>query len=858
MTLLPCLLSGMLGLLPTAPARPRDRIDFNRDIRPILSENCYTCHGPDASRRKAGLRLDRRADAFRQSEPGVAAVVPGDRAHSLLFERISAHGAGLMPPARTGKKLTPAQIELLGQWIDQGARWDPHWAYVPPRRPSLPPVADGSWARMPIDRFILARLEKEGLRPSPEADRATLIRRVSLDLTGLPPSPAEVDGFLADDSPSAYEKVVDRLLASPHFGERLAQPWLDLARYADTNGFRLDNHRDVWRWRDWVIEAFNRNMPFDQFTIEQLAGDLLPGATTAQKIATGFHRNTMVNFGNGSDPKEYHAKAVMDRVATTATVWLGTTMGCAQCHNHKYDPISQKDFYRLYAFFNNVPEKGLDGERRNPVPALLLPSPEQARRLAEVRAALQGVQAHLRAALEQVRLEAELFGLVPVLTEAQAAWEKREKQDGASKLPKAVLALVRTDPAERDAAQNEELTDYFLQRVHPTTSARFAELNAEHDRLKADEEKLLDVIPSTPVMEEMATPRITRVFQRGDYQAPGEVVTPGVPASLPPLPAGAPANRLGLARWLVDGGNPLTARVTVNRYWQMLFGTGLVKTGDDFGAQGEAPSHPELLDWLAVEFVARGWDVKAILRTLVTSATYRQSSRLSATLRARDPENRLLARGPRFRLDAEQIRDNALAISGLLVRQVGGPSVKPYQPSGLWEQVAVGGNYSSQSYMPDSGPALYRRGLYTYWKRSMPPPALVTFDAPARELCTAARPRTNTPLQALVLMNDPVFLEAARALAERTLREAAPDRAARLTYAFRLCTGRLPGSAELDVLTRTCDLQRAHYRRHRAAAAALVRVGETPLPRDLDVSELAAWTATASLLLNLDETITRE
>jgi mono/diheme cytochrome c family protein len=766
-----CIRLVVAGLLAVTPLRASAAVDYNRDVRPILSDHCYTCHGPDASRRKAGLRLDRRQDALLESEPGVAAVVPGSRSRSLLFQRIKAGGAEQMPPAGSGKQLTAAQVELLGRWIDEGARWDDHWAYVAPRRPPLPLVSDRTWQRNPIDHFVLARLETEGLRPSPEADRPTLIRRLSLDLTGLPPSPAEVDAFIADPTPDAYEKVVERLLASPHFGERLAQQWLDLARYADTNGFRLDNHRDMWRYRDWVIAAFNRNLPFDRFTVEELAGARLPGATVGQKISTGFHRNTMVNFGNGSDPKEYHAKAVMDRVATTATVWLGTTLSCAQCHDHKYDPFTQKDFYRLYAFFNNVPEKGLDGERRNPVPVLLLPSPEQARRLAEIRAARAG---------------------------------------------------------------------------------------KDSDRLRAEEEALLDAIPSTPVMEEMASPRVTRVFKRGDYLNEGEVVTAGVPASLPALPPGAPANRLGLARWLVDPANPLTARVTVNRWWAMLFGTGLVKTADDFGAQGEPPSHPELLDWLAVEFVAKGWDVKALLRQIVTSATYRQSSHVRAALLERDPENRLLARGARFRLDAETVRDNALAAGGLLARGVGGPSVRPYQPPGLWEQVAVGKGYSSQSYAQDRGPDLYRRGLYTYWKRSMPPPALTAFDAPTRELCTASRPRTNTPLQALVLMNDPTFVEAGRALAQRALREGGLDSQGKLRYLFRLGTSRYPTPAELHILSEVHGQQEANYRRRPRDAAALVRVGELPVPPDLDVRDLAAWTATASLVLNLDETITRE
>jgi hypothetical protein len=587
-----------------------------------------------------------------------------------------------------------------------------------------------------------------------------------------------VDTFLADRSPDAAEKLVERLLASPHYGERMAQQWLDLARCADTNGYRLDNHRDMWLYRDWVIAAFNANKPFDAFTIEQLAGDLLPGATVAQRVATGFHRNTMVNFGNGSDPREYLAKAVIDRVSTTASVWLGSTLACAQCHDHKYDPFTQRDFYRFYAFFNNVPEKGLDGDKGSPVPILRVPSPEQ---------------------------------------EAQ-------------------LAALRRDLAQLDA------------RSQPR----------EFARLKQTEADLLQSIPTAMVMEEMARPRMTRVLLRGDYLSEGEVVTPGVPASLPPLRPGAPANRLGLARWLIDPANPLTSRVAVNRAWQLFFGTGLVRTADDFGSQGEPPSHPELLDWLAAEFIASGWDVKALHRLIVTSATYRQSSRVSAEQRARDPHNRLLARGPRFRLDAEAVRDNALAISGLLHRTIGGPSVRPYQPAGLWEQVAVGGNYSSQTYAQSKGRDLYRRGLYTYWKRSLPHPSLVAFDAPSREACTVVRSRTNTPLQALVLLNDPTYLEAARALAQRTLCEGGAAPGDRLTYAFRLCTARRPTAQELAILTRILDQQLLTYRQDRASAEALSRVGESERAGGLDARELGAWTAVANVLLNLDETISKE
>jgi hypothetical protein len=753
-----------------------DRIDYNRDIRPILADKCYACHGPDSSHRESGLRLDRSESALKERSSGKAALVPGSRARSGLFRRITTRKPDdRMPPAESGKTLTAAEIELLGRWIDQGAPWTAHWAYVPPSRPALPKVRDRAWPRNPIDFFILAQLEKAGLTPCPEADRATLIRRLSFDLIGLPPTLPEVDAFLNDNEPDAYEKVVDRLLASPQYGERMAVHWLDLARYADTNGYRLDNHRDMWHYRDWVINAFNRNMPFDQFTIEQLAGDLLPGATQAQRIATGFQRNTMVNFGNGSDPKEYLAKAVTDRVSTTATVWLGTTLACAQCHDHKYDPFTSKDFYRFYAFFNNVPEKGLDGERRNPVPTLLMPSRAQDRRLKSLR---------------------------------------------------------------RQLAEDDE---------RPTE---------EYDRLKQAEQDLLDAIPSAMVMEEMAEPRVTHILKRGDYLSEGAVVLPGVPASLPPLHSDWPADRLGLARWLVDPTHPLTSRVTMNRFWQMIFGTGIVRTVDDFGSQGETPSHPELLDWLATKFIDRHWDVKAMQKLIVMSATYRQSSGGNESLWARDPSNRLLARGPRFRLDAEMIRDNALALSGLLECKVGGPSVRPYQPAGLWEQVSLGGNYSSQAYVQGHGADLCRRGLYVYWKRSLPYPALAIFDATNRELCTALRPRTNTPLQALVLMNDPTFVEAARALAQRIITDGGADNRKRLSYAFRLCTGRQATEQELTILARVYRQHLSRYRADQTAAEQLMHVGESPCPACC-VCELAAWTMIASMLLNLDETVTK-
>jgi hypothetical protein len=785
-----------LFLSAVSVGRPADEkqasaapIDFNRDIRPILSENCFRCHGPDERERKAKLRLDTRAGALKELRSGGHAVVPGHAAKSALIERITA--ADLkerMPPLSSKKHLTAQQIDLFKRWIDQGAKWSEHWAFIPPSRPKLPPVANKSWPHNAIDHFILARLEKEGLKPSPEADRIRLIRRVTLDLTGLPPTPAEVDAFLADRGPNAYAKVVERLLASPHFGERLAVEWLDAARYADTHGYHIDSGRDMTRWRDWVIDAFNKNLPFDQFTVEQLAGDLLPGATLEQKVASGFNRNHMINFEGGAIPEEYHNAYIVDRVNTTSTVWLGLTIACAQCHDHKYDPISQKEFYQLYAFFHNVPERGLDGSKGNAAPTIKMPTPEQERRLRELEEAI--------------------------------------RQAGGDK-------------------------------------ARLAKLRQE----RAAVEKQL---PTAMVMQEMPRPRDTFMLLRGEYNKKGPKVSAGTPAALPPLPKGAPANRLGLARWLVDPGHPLTARVAVNRYWQMFFGTGLVKTAEDFGAQGELPSHPELLDWLAVEFMNPSsaplgsgsktrWDVKALLRLIVTSATYRQSSVATPQLLAKDAENRLLARGPRLRLQAEFIRDQALAVSGLLNREIGGASVFPYQPAGLWQELASrqdSKNWSAQFFVQSHGKDLYRRTMYTFWKRTSPPPTLVTFDAPDRETCTVRRSRTNTPLQALVLMNDPTYVEASRKLAERMMKQA-ENADERITLAFRLATARRPTAKEIDVLRRVFNRQLDVYRKDRKAALKLLGVGEAPRDERLPPAELAAWTVVASVILNLDETVTK-
>jgi len=1065
------------GMRPTVVAQTNPAIkpvDFNRDIRPILSDTCFACHGPDEQNQQAGLRLDTNEGAF-ADRGGYQVIVPGKAAESRLFQRVSAkEESQRMPPPTADRQLTQHQIDLLRRWIDEGARWETHWAYSPPKRPAVPSVKNSAWVKNAIDAFILSRLEREGLKPSPEADRTTLLRRLSFDLTGLPPRTAEVDAFLSDTSPDAYEKQVDRLLHSPRYGERMAMQWLDLARYADTHGYHIDSHRDMWHWRDWVIDAFNRNLPFDQFTTEQLAGDLLPNATPQQKLATGFSRNHMINFEGGAIPEEYQTEYVVDRVETTSAVWMAMTMGCARCHDHKYDPIRQKDFYRFFAFFNSIPEKGLDGTMGNAQPMIQLPSSEQAlemKRLkqeiklredalpeADVKPMFEEWQAktwrkspklsasppreglvahyefdghlsdtsghyhHARALRGEVTYGQNAIGLggefngethlsfgdagdfertqpfslalwfsaggsgfrivgqepalLRKLAQLQGGYElwfdgsvpvgdlKRGSHlhvrlltrlqddslqgihvktktrirmgvpqhlvlnyDGSGKaagvrlflggkvlevevlqdslsgsirnsgeleignktfgspyrgslddlrfyerqlteadieqlwLHHPIRSLLTAGPRkqqteEREKVRRETLKDYFLTHEAPEPYRRsYLELTA----LKKEKAALDKVVPTSMVMEEMPNARETHVLGRGDYRNKGEKVEPGVPSSLPPLPAGAPQNRLGLARWLCDPSHPLTARVAVNRYWQTVFGHGIVKTAEDFGSQGEAPVHAELLDWLATEFIQTGWDIKRMQRLIVTSAAYRQSSGVTPELVEKDPENRLLACGPRFRLPAEIVRDNALAASGLLNGEIGGPSVSPYQPEGLWEEMGRPGDvFSAQTYAQSSGKDLYRRSMYTFWKRTVPPPSLATFDAPDREKCTARRALTNTPLQALILMNDPTYVEAARALAQRTLLEAGADPAKRIQFAFRQATGRKPSTEEVQLLNSLAQKQVALYRRDKKSASELVRVGESPSNPKLNPSELAAWTVVASSILNLDETITKE
>ncbi len=1025
------LTTAFIATVSVTSLRADDRIDFNRDVRPILSDTCYKCHGPDTNERQAGLRLDQQESAQGQAESGAIAVVPGKIKESELVRRITSEDeAERMPPLDSGKKLTAAQIATLTKWIEQGAEWKGHWSFIRPERGELPKVAHEAAAINPIDRFILKRVEATGLKPSPEADKTTLIRRATFDLTGLPPTPAEMDAFLADNEPGAYERMIDRLLASERYGEHMARYWLDLVRYGDTHGLHLDNERTLWKYREWVINAFNQNKHFDEFTIEQLAGDLLPNPTIEQRIATGFNRCNVTTSEGGSINEEVLVRYAVDRTETMSTIFMGLTLGCAVCHDHKFDPVTQKEFYQLYAFYNAAADAAMDGNAIAPPPIIKVPTPEMTARLQELdqqiaaartqvtdalakvqytdpgpseaqktaepteyvwiedaapkgaqlqgdsewefvsapnhpvqsgekstRREAGGLSQHFftganpglkigegdklfaycyidpakpaktvmlqfndgtwehrafwgedaipfgsgdtdghrpRGALPEtgkwVRLEvdAATVGLKPGATlngwaftqfggqvywdhagivtktpqdgqsfESLAAWDAYEKSLEKSSVPQNVRDAIKVETDKRSDDQKKLIREYFLQSIYPGTRAAFDPLNRQIDDLTKQRTDTDNAIPMTMVMEDLPQPRDTFILKRGEYDKPGEKVSANVPQVFPPLSDEAPRNRLGLARWLVDPAHPLTARVTVNRIWQQFFGTGIVKTAEDFGSQGEWPTHPELLDWLAVDFVESGWDVKRLVKLIVMSGTYRQSSHVTPELLQQDPDNVLLARGPRFRLDAEAVRDSALSVSGLLVEHVGGKSVKPYQPPGIWEAVAFVGS-TTQNYKRDDGEALYRRSLYTFWKRTAPPPSLMAFDAPSRETCVARRARTNTPLQALVLMNDVQYVEASRKLAARMITEGGAAALDQLAYGFRLCTARQPNEKELKVLERIHAAQLAHYQAHPDAAGKLLAIGESQLADSLDPPKHAAMTMMANLILNLDETITKE
>ena len=1020
----------------TAQAADDSAIDYNRDIRPILADTCYKCHGPDGNQRQADLRLDVPAVVGQKLEGGHTAIVAGSSATSAVVSRITSRDPDVrMPPADSGKNLTAGQVELITKWIDQGASWQGHWAFQTPTRPTPPAAELPGWRSNPIDSFILARLRNRGLSASPRASREAQIRRVTLDLTGLPPTIRDIDRFLADARPDSYRRLVDRLLGSTRYGEHVGRIWLDAARYGDTHGLHLDNERSIWPYRDWVVDAFNSNMPFDRFTVEQLAGDLLPDPSLSQLVATGFNRCNVTTSEGGAIADEYRFKYGVDRVETTSTVWLGLTMGCAVCHEHKFDPIPQEDFYRFLAYFNSLTERAMDGNALLPPPSVKVPTAveradldSQRERIGRARSAIaaalpsitytdpgpksdtqppkrrqlvwiddqtpagaklqssgdggpwkwvtgtkprphsgkrstrrtaKGLGQHFftgakpglqvgkgdtlfawvhidlldppkqimlqfhsgnwehravwgedriawgksqtgsRRRLgdlpplgEWVRLEVpvaqvalkpgavidgwaftqfggtvqwDTAGIVttshtgPRLFASLAAWSAQLAKSGKSgkHMPAEVVAAAKVPAEKRTPAQAATLKDHFLVHACRQTVPMFKTQAAEIESAEARIAAINKGLASSLIMKDMPKPRPTFVLKRGQYDIPDKTrpVQPGVPSALPPLPKDAPVNRLGLARWLIQPDHPLTARVTVNRFWQQFFGTGLVKTSEDFGAQGEWPSHPQLLDWLATEFVRTGWDVKRMQRLIVTSAAYRQSSRFRDDHHRSDPGNRLIWRGPRYRLDAEVLRDAALSVADLLVEQPGGKGVRPYQPSGLWRAVGYSGSNTVQ-FVQDHGSNLFRRSLYTFWKRTAAPPTMLTFDAPSREACSVRRARTNTPLQALLLLNDVQFFECARGLATRILAEGGND-TQRLTRGFRIVTSRRPNALELAILARTLNQHRADYRKNPAAAKKLLAIGEAPQDSGLDVSEHAAWTVLSNLLLNLDETVTK-
>ncbi|NOZ38696.1 MAG: DUF1553 domain-containing protein [Planctomycetes bacterium] len=1026
MTRIRLLFCAILIGFPTV-SQAESPIDFDRDIKPILSDNCYHCHGPDSESREAELRLDQKDSVFSERD-GYWIVQPGNLGESELIARlVTSDPDELMPPAESGKELTAEQIELMRRWVAAGAPWKEHWSFVPPTRPQLSNLEHLEGARNEIDYFIAQRLATAGLKSEPMADRRTLVRRLHLDLTGLPPTAEQVEKFLADNREDAYERLVEELLASPHFGERMTVAWLDQARYADTNGFSIDGGRHMWLWRDWVIHAYNGNMPFDQFVIEQLAGDLLPNATTDQLVATGFNRNHMITHEGGTIPAENLANYASDRVRTTAEVFLGLTMGCAQCHDHKYDPLTQRDYYRFLAYFNTLEDKGLDGNSGvNSVPKTQATSilgrdqiearqlrrqlqvleqqqqlplgsqaawEEQARReiaelgqdLVLVPAEVINVSSPNRISEFELRDDGTLFlknggGRSPSITakitqenvtglrlvfypdpsfeRGGLGYGKKEGLEGSflltsmsvsatvaeqvdlyemidirsatatashpdhpavdcltptdtegwspgtgvttpqsitfqfqrpihasetpyltvmlvwgggrslqggkcriftlsgnddqSNIPLEVREILEVSPDQRTPQQGERLRSYHVSVAPERANLRYQIANLK-ERLETLTGKY-DVM----VMNTAKKPRKTHILNRGQYDQPGEEVTAGVPAGLPQPPPGLPDNRLGLAQWLVAPDHPLTSRVAVNRLWQLFFGRGIVATSADFGSQGAPPTHPELLDWLAREFVDSGWDVKHVVKTMVMSAAYRQSSVTSPEKLEADPYNQWLSRGPRFRLEAEFVRDSVLQVSGLLANRIGGPSVRPYQPPNLWREISHYGSSpaTAQVFVQDHGERLYRRSMYTYWKRTVPPPSMISFDAPSRETCSMQRERTNTPLQALVMLNDPQFVEASRKFAERILHSSS-ETDARIRFAFEQALARPPSNEELEIVRQTLQQELQRFREDPAAAAEYLEYGESDRDPDLAVEEHAAWTTVATLIFNLSEMITK-
>jgi hypothetical protein len=820
-------LIAFVALAAPASAQPTGKVQFSRDVLPILSTHCFTCHGPDAKLQKAGLRLDLFETATKKLKSGSRAVVPGNVKDSELIGRIfAAEPSERMPPSSAKKTLTDAEKALLKRWIEEGAEYQRHWAFVVPKRPALPAVKDKGWVRNPIDQLLLARMEKEGLKPTPEADRYTLARRLAIDLTGLPPTIEMADRFANDKSPDAYEKYVDRLLDMPGYGERWAHVWLDLARYADSNGYATDSGRTIWKYRDWVIDAINKNMPYDRFTIEQIAGDMVPGATQEQILATAFHRNTLTNDEGGTSDEEFRCVAVVDRVNTTMQVWMGLTMACAQCHDHKYDAITQEEYFRMFAIFN----QSEDSDKSDNSPNLVVISDTEKKQKADLEGKLTG-------------LEMQLLAANPKFDEAQAKWEADKK--ATDKAPANIKKILGVDAKKRNDAQKLEVTKYYRSTL--------PELKATADQITAAR-KQYDAVKGvpTPIMRDLPEKqkRVTKIHIRGNFLDQGKQVEPGVPALLHPLVKGQPANRLTLANWLVSPDNPLTARVTVNRYWEQIFGLPLVESPDDFGIRGKHPTHPELLDWLAVEFsTTMQWDVKKLLKAMVTSAAYRQASTVTPALIERDPENRWLARGPRFRSTAEVIRDQSLYVAGLLSPKMYGAPVRPPRPK-LGLTAAFGG---TTDWDTSSGEDKYRRALYTQWRRTTPYPSMTTFDAPARTVCTISRPRTNTPLQALVTLNDPVYVEAAQALGRRMVKEGGTTLESRLQYGFRLVLTRPAREIELKRLTELYTKAQVKYAVDPKLAAKMATDPLGPLPAGLQAPEMAAWTVVGNVLLNLDE-----
>ena len=831
-------------------------VDFARDIQPLLSDNCFACHGPDAKQRKADLRLDTRDGALADLD-GVSAVVPGKPSESELVARITTDDeADLMPPPDSGKQLDAAQKALLQRWIADGAEYDLHWAYKPVARPTPPRVKNGSFVLNDIDRFVLATLQGKGHEPSRESDRRTLIRRLSFDLTGLPPTWEQVRSFVADPSPHAVGKLVDRLLASPQYGERMAVFWLDLVRYADTMGYHSDNEQTKPLYREYVIDAFNNNLPFDQFTREQLAGDQLPGSTRRQLIASGYNRLNMTTREGGSQPKEYIAIYLGDRVRNVSGVWMATTLGCTECHDHKFDPFTSRDFYSLGAFFSDLEETPVGPQKYTP-----LPTTEQQTKVDKLKKQIPV-------------LEAMLNNQTPALDDALASWESEQTERiesepsieaeangavpavSAGKLiadpaapPKKIGEILAVPLAKRSAEQKKTLAAHY-RTFAPELAAARKELVDLKERIK----RLEKAFPTSLVSVRLGKPRTVRILPRGNWQdESGPEVQPNVPARLKFADAESLTKRSDLADWVVSKDNPLTARVMVNRLWALCFGRGLAMPLDDFGAQGTPPTHPELLDWLAADLMDHGWDIKRTMKLLVTSGTYRQSSIADAKTLAADPLNKWLARQGRWRLDAEMVRDNALAVSGLLAKPIGGASVKPYQPVGYWKHL----NFPKRKWAPDSGVSQYRRGLYTFWCRTFLHPSMLAFDAPTREGCVAERTRSNTPQQALVLLNDPTYVEASRVFAERILKHGGDTDGERLAWAFERILSREPSTGELDILLRLVSERAAYFAANAGAAKAAATAGEWPPSMALKPERVAAWAAVSRAILNLYETTSR-